>query len=390
MSSRGLARCLSLLLLLFTACGSGRVGGGGGGGPDADSSGGACTTSAQCGGATPICSAGGTCVQCVTSADCPADLPLCSASACVAGCTGTAVTADFVKLPSDIIWVVDQSGSMNQETAYVQQKINDFASLIDASGVDYHVVMIADPNASNSICVPPPLGGPSCGNNTRFRLVPVKVHSHDGPQLAVTDYSMYSDFLRPDATKHFVFVTDDNSAMSAAAFTQAVLALPPAGMFDGFKVHAIYAYGTPGGQGCTGPFGTGAAEGTVYTELVAQTGGARGIICTGDWTQVFHDITQAVVAGAQVSCDLTIPPPPAGQTLDPTKVNVRYLPGGTPPGQTIPNVPDAASCGAGGGWYYDNNASPTTITLCPSSCTAVQNDATASLQVEFGCGTVVN
>lgn len=349
-----------------------------------------CATNTDCGGGAPICSSNGYCVQCETSADCPADLPLCGAGTCSAGCAGTAVAADFVKLPSDIIWIVDQSGSMTQETQYVQQKINDFATLIGASGVDYHVVMIASPtSSSNAICVPPPLAGPSCGDNTRFKLVPIKVGSTNGPQLSVTNYSSYSSFLRPNATKHFVFVTDDNSAWSAAMFTSSVLALPPAGMFGGFKVHAIYAYGTTGGLGCTGPFGTGAAEGTVYTELVAQTGGARGIICTGDWTQVFNDITQAVVSGTQLACDLAIPPPPNGHTLDPGLVNVRYLAGGVAPGTTLPRVNTAADCGASGGWYYDDNAAPTKILLCPTSCTNVQNDAAANVNVEFGCQTVI-
>jgi len=348
-----------------------------------------CAANDECSGATPVCHSNGYCVQCETSADCPADTPLCSNTTCMAGCAGTAVAADFVKIPSDIIWVVDQSGSMNQETAYVQQKLNDFATLIDASGIDYHVVMIANPTSTNPICVPPPLGGPSCGDNVRFKLVPIKVGSTNGPQLAVANYSGYSSFLRPEAAKHFVFVTDDNSAWSAAMFTSSLLALPPAGMFTGFKVHAIYAFGTPGGLGCTGPFGTGAAEGTVYTELVAQTGGAAGVICTGDWTQVFQDITQAVVSGARVSCELAMPTPPMGQTLDTALVNVRYLPGGVAPGDTIPKVNSAADCGAAGGWYYDDPVAPTKIIMCPTTCDNVQNDPAANLKVELGCQSTV-
>src|SRR5262249_41054409 len=151
----------------------------------------------------------------------------------------------------------------------------------------------------NSICVPPPLAGPTCGDAARFRLVAQEVDSHDGPELAIESYPAYSDFLRAGATKHFVFVTDDDSNLGAAEVTQQVQALQPAGMFDGFKVHAIYAFGN-GNNGCDGPFGSGASEGTVYTELVAQTMGAAGVICTGDWTQVFTEITQAVLAGSKV------------------------------------------------------------------------------------------
>src|SRR5690606_3458336 len=238
-------------------------------------------------------------------------------------------------------------------TAHVQAKINDFVTLIGASNIDYRVVMIASPSAGNAICVPPPLGGPSCGNNTQFRLVNQIVGSRNGPSLALSTYAQYSDFLRPDSIKHFVFVTDDNSSTSAAAFTTGVEALAPAGSFAGFKVHGIYAYDV-GSSGCTGAFGSGAAHGTVYTTLGTQTGGARGVICTGDWAQVFQDITAAVVSGSQVSCELLIPEPPPGETIDPTKVNVRYQAGGVAPGVTLPQVPSAADCTATGGWYYDD------------------------------------
>ena len=384
MASKLLSFVVVGLVLIAAACGSKS----GGGNVDGGGAGDACTTNDECSADAPICSAAGICVQCETSADCPADLPVCSNTMCSASCAGTEVAADFVTRPSDIIWVVDQSGSMDQETAYVQAKINDFVTLIGASNIDYRVVMIASPSGSNAICVPGPLGGPSCGNNTQFRLVDQRVGSRDGPSLAISRYAMYSDFLREDALKHFVFVTDDNSSMSAANFTSGVGALQPAGMFDGFKVHGIYAFGS-GNNGCTGAFGSGAANGTVYTTLISQTGGAAGVICTGDWTQVFQDITAAVVAGSQVSCELAIPEPPMNETLDPAKVNVRYQVGGVAPGATLPQVSVETDCASAGGWYYDDNAAPTTIHLCPATCTNVQSDPMANVKVEFGCSTQI-
>lgn len=301
-------------------------------------------------------------------------------------CASATAVADLQKAPADIIWIVDQSGSMGQETQYVQEKINDFAAKIDASGVDYHVVMIADPTGGNAICVPPPLAGPDCGDGPRFRLVPTEIGSHDGPQVAVESYPAYSDFLRVDATKHFVFVTDDDSNWSAAEFTAGVEALQPAGMFDGFKVHAIYAFGN-GNNGCSGPFGSGASEGTVYTELVAQTQGAAGVICTGDWTAVFTEITTAVQAGAKLPCVIDLPDPPDGETLDTNLVNVVYQSGAAAP-DALPRVAGEADCGTTGGWHYDDEAKPTQIVLCAVTCDAVQKDENAKLTVELGCVSV--
>ena len=379
------------LVFAIGACGGNNGNGGGAGGdddpgPDAAIST-TCTSDADCTSDFPICNDVGSCVQCETSADCSADRPVCGNGTCQASCAGDQIAADFVTMPSDIIWVVDQSGSMNQETQYVQAQINSFASLIAASNIDYRVTMIATTANSNAICVPAPLSNGSCGNNTNFRLVNQRIGSHDGPSRLLSRYSSYSDFLRLDSQKHIIFVTDDESSMTANDFRTQLAALQPQGMFANYKVHGIYAYGN-GTTGCTGAFGTGAAEGAIYTDLITTSGGTRGVICNNDWTQVFNDITAAVIAGSQVSCELNVPSPAQG-TLDPNQVNVKYQAGGQPPGITLPQVPTANDCTGSGGWYYDNPSAPTKITLCPATCSEVQADANANVSVELGCATQI-
>jgi hypothetical protein len=303
--------------------------------------------------------------------------------------------AEPTVLPADIIWAVDQSGSMNQETAYVQGKINDFAKAIGNSNIDYRVVMIASTTTGNSICVPAPLANGSCGDSTRFRLVNQKVDSNDALNLIINQYSKYSDFLRPAATKHFVVVTDDDATdspmNSAGAFTGALAGLQPSGMFQKWIFHSVFAFGAIPVFGCIGVFGTGAAFGAVYDKLVTQTGGAKGEICLGDWTQVFNAITTAVVVNSKVACEYDVPAPDPGQTLDPNKVNVDYLPGGQPPASPIFRVNDLAGCSSGanqGGWYFDDNLNPKKIHLCPQTCAAVQSDPSAKIDVKFGCESV--
>jgi len=357
------------------------------GGNDVDGGTTTCTDDSECPATAPICSATGACVECEASSDCPDERPICGGGTCTASCAGEEVNAEFVTLPSDIIWVVDQSGSMNQETQYVQGQINTFANAIDTSGIDYRVVMIARDSGSNAICVPPPLGGTSCGDNTRFKLVDQYVDSRNGPAVAVAQYPVYASFLRTDAMKHFIFVTDDDSNQSAATFTNALAGLMPAGMFATYKVHGIYGL-APGGGTCSGTFGAAVRDGDVYTTLITDTGGASGVICDNDWTNVFSQIQAAVVSGSQVSCELNVPQPSQG-SLDPMQVNVKYLVGGVAPGITLPQVADAAGCGASGGWYYDDPIAPTTISLCPTSCAEVQADGDATVKVELGCSTVI-
>jgi hypothetical protein len=75
-------------------------------------------------------------------------------------------------------------------------------------------------------------------------------------------------------------------------------------------------------------------------------------------------------------------------TLDYDKVNVQYTPGGGMP-QLIGNVATAAACDAqSGGWYYDNNASPTKILLCPVTCSTVSSDPNAKIEILLGCDTI--
>ena len=103
--------------------------------------------------------------------------------------------------------------------------------------------------------------------------------------------------------------------------------------------------------------------------------------------ELLDRLAEQVIIGAKVGCDYEIPPPPAGETLDPGAVNVVY----SNPSQslTFPRVPDGASCGNNMAWTYDNPASPTRVELCPAACDVVEVDAEAVVDVLFGCETVL-
>jgi hypothetical protein len=93
-----------------------------------------------------------------------------------------------------------------------------------------------------------------------------------------------------------------------------------------------------------------------------------------------------MVSGGAGTCQWTLPPPPMGQQLDLTSVNVRYTSGSgfaTPLGV----VADAGMCsGVAHGWHYDNPTMPTKIIACPQTCSEVQaGGATAKVEVLFGC-----
>lgn len=324
-------------------------------------------------------------------------------SGSVQPCAGVSAEAQASLQPADVIIAVDTSGSMDEESGEVQANLNAFASVVTGSGIDMHVVLIADA----SVCIPAPLGSGNCGgadeNLPSFRHVVQAVGSNDSLELLVSTYPQYKDSLRQGATKTFIVVSDDNSDMSAAEFTNAIMALDPS--FAGFKFDAIVSYTSPlscfgfscpPNNPCCVPFGPigcqplSAEEGTVYKQLVAQTGGVSGDLCAQDFDPVFQDIAKGVVGSSKLACEYPIPDPPEGEEIDPNKVNVTYTPGGGGEPQPIYNVPGgAAQCGPEGGWYYDDLAMPTKIVLCPATCQTIQADSMGKFEVVFGCDTQV-
>jgi hypothetical protein len=112
----------------------------------------------------------------------------------------------------------------------------------------------------------------------------------------------------------------------------------------------------------------------------------RADIGAADYGAVLQGIADNLVAtAAPIPCEWTIPAPPAGRTLDPDQVNVRYRDHAGRE-QTIYAVNAADDCErAGGGWYYDDAAAPTRILTCASTCSVLELDPQAEIEVSFGC-----
>lgn len=347
-------------------------------------------------------------------------------------CVGTAVEAKRERRPVDIIWVVDNSASMQPATVEVQEGLNAFASLVGSKGLDYKVIVLSlrgtAPITGGStrypVCIPPPLGGEDCGNGPRFFHAPLDVQSTQpleqilGTLDQTTGYTAgsargsipWAQELRAEATKSLVLVTDDNSRFPSVSFetfpggdnpNTSGYVLPPGilhpsrkGAWSGYVFNAIYGWGDADPSiRCTYPGGSKpAASGAEYSTLVAKTKGARAKICDGSaaWGPFFDAVATAVLANSRVACELAIPVPEAG-TLDVDKVNVR-VDDGTNPSTTLARVANEAGCAGGAGWYYDDPKAPTTVRLCPLSCEAIQSSGAAKpprVDVLFGCTSVV-
>ena len=342
-------------------------------------------------------------------------------------CTGVSAEATLEALPVDIIWMVDNSNSMDPAIAQVKAGMNNFAALIAASSLDYKVILLSKRGTGPlEICIPQPLAGDaSCGNGPLFFQSSVDVLSTQPLEqflgtLGQTEGYMlgqprggepWAQELRLEATKTIVVVTDDNARLSATQFQTFAggqnpfnsLTLPPGildaswgGLFNNFVFSGIYGWGDPNDPTvtCQYPDTTSPPNaGPTYTTLVQLTGGVRAQICDGApaWANFFDSVAQAVVQSSEVDCVLAIPPPPEGEELDIDKVNVELVSGND--ATLIPNVTNQAGCGSGEGWYYDDPVTPANVILCPVSCDHAQDLAgpnqPGKVEVQFGCDTIV-
>ncbi len=298
-------------------------------------------------------------------------------------CAAFTVEAENQVQPSDIVIAIDQSGSMDQETNWVKDQLSGFAAQIIASGIDVHVVVIAGkPGSENGFCVPAPLGSGSCPNDDALpALLHVDKHvdSHDALVRILNAYPMYQQVLRPNASKHVVVISDDDSDdMSASTFHAYVTTADPS--FANYTFHAIAS----SSDYC--PFA--AEEGKVYKQLVSMTQGVFGDLCLQNFQPVWDQLSTQVIAGATLTCAWEIPSPPEGESFATNEVNVQATIDGNV--SALGYVADVSQCAnVSEGWYYDNPAQPTQVLVCPNTCSSLQAANTAKIDISFGCETIL-
>jgi hypothetical protein len=326
-------------------------------------------------------------------------------------CGEASSQASLLSVPADIIVAVDNSNSMALEASQVKAQINAMVGALTATGIDAHVIMISE-GSNNTIfdvletgvCAPAPLGSGNCPNDENlpaYRHVMQEVASNDALIQIVGTYDQWKDSLRPNASKTFLVVSDDESAMTANEFTNALAGLSPA--ITDFKFNAIVASESPltcavcaftGCANCANPCcDTSLAcvpisieKGQTYMDLQNQTTGVFGDLCTQNFQPVFADMAAEVIEHTPISCTLDIPTPPNG-VLVPDETNVAYVPNGQSTPQSIYYVDAESQCTINGGWYYDDPSNPGSIHLCPVTCDAVKQSTEGEVVVEFGCQT---
>ncbi len=292
-------------------------------------------------------------------------------------CQDFTVETDLATARADVIFAVDTSGSMVEESAFVQQQLNAFSAQLGAVDVDLRVIMLGD------VCVAAPLGSGSCPADQRlpdYAHPTGVVGSTDALSAIVDRYPSYGAHLRAEARKHVVIITDDDAAAphidDASTFVDTFTALQPGSLTD-FTAHAVYCF-APGGA-CWNP-------GTVYQHLVNLTGGIHGNLALQDFGPIFEVLAEKIASdGPPLPCVISIPKPPEDKVLSVDSVQVSFVDQSYDV-HLLPPTDSAESCTlASGGWTFDDPDEPTSIHLCPASCDLLTSAAGGQLRVSLSC-----
>lgn len=123
-------------------------------------------------------------------------------------------------------------------------------------------------------------------------------------------------------------------------------------------------------------------------QRIAAAGGTKQayLVSGGDVAAKVLDALNAIRIAAQVPCELAIPDPPSGHTLDLTQVNVVRT-SIRCESATIGYRETGASCDSSGGWYFDDPSAPKKVVLCKASCDDVSMPG-EQLSFSLGCDRV--
>ena len=268
------------------------------------------------------------------------------------------------------------------------------------------------PQLSGNNCTMPVKGKPVL--TQRYKHYDYNIQSFDSLEKMINTYRApdiwglapngWSGFLRKEAVKMFIAVTDDNSMMTGPQFDFMLRVLDQGQFGDAKKRNYIFhsIIGIKANNPVTKPWlpadgmqrmkcGVDAENwGEEYQALSILTGGLRFPICEwANFSGIFQEITKGVEEGTKLACEILVPDPPDPMkyVIDYDTMRVDYTPSAPIGAPDIPfHLVMAAGLCAPDAFYL--TADKGRLVLCPDACAKVQADNAAKMQVLYGCNLI--
>lgn len=201
----------------------------------------------------------------------------------------------------DLLWVIDNSGSMQIFQNSLSANSSAFMSTFLSSNADYHIAVITTDDPKFSVIVNNSMSDPAGVLSNLFLVGNSGSGMEKGIEMSYRSLSdplfagVGGNFFREDASLVVVYVSDENDQsgfwMNYVPFFEG---LKPEGMFIPYGVigdspaGCEYVY-TPTGYTRTVPRSAG------YHELISHFGGDWFSICSSDWGSQMQELSENVV-----------------------------------------------------------------------------------------------
>lgn len=220
----------------------------------------------------------------------------------------------------DILWVVDNSNSMQVEQTLLADGFGSFISEIENTGADFHLGVITtdfdpDDEARGQLLGSPAVITPSDDYLALFQERALVGLQGSGKEkgLAAAAYALSpimttgvnAGFLRQEANLLVVFVTDEEDcsddgrlgpdADNTACYNQQDLLVPVADYVQRFQAlkpakSQVKLSGIVGPRDAVGLCDETTVPGMRYIQAAELTGGLTASICEGDWSSILYEL----------------------------------------------------------------------------------------------------
>jgi hypothetical protein len=210
----------------------------------------------------------------------------------------------------DILFVVDDSGSMGDEQAALADNFADFIQFAEAQALEYHIA-VTNTERGRNLGYFRPIGQPASNRIVTPQTQPspedvflqnVLLGARGGAErLYESAYLALSPplvnghnagFLRPQAVLSIIGVTDEPEQSTNRTvdfflnFFQSIKGFRNTNLFS-------FSFINGGENGCSGPGGNAFADTGLRMKTMAErTGGVYASICTSDWSRTLEDLSR--------------------------------------------------------------------------------------------------